>query len=171
MNQAQRRGSMKVFRVLLALAVSAAAQTSSRPRLFITPMQGHLDGFIAAEIIKQHIPVEVVTEPSDADIVLTGATLEHDQILHPFVGLFGSWIFWREATVKDRTEGNLRLLDVKAKRMIWAGEAGDRHLLFDEWRRGGSRKVAERLVARLARNVRFESITPATPNGYHLAKP
>jgi hypothetical protein len=30
--------------------------------------------------------------------------------------------------------------------MIWAGEAGDRSLLFTGYRRGGERKVADRLV-------------------------
>jgi hypothetical protein len=33
--------------------------------------------------------------------------------------------------------------------MIWAGEAGDRSLMFSSFRRGGQRKVADRIVSKM----------------------
>jgi hypothetical protein len=50
---------------------------------------------------------------------------------------------------KDKNEGNVRLLSVKDKRMVWAGEAGDRSLWWGNWTRGGQRKLADRIVHRM----------------------
>ena len=50
---------------------------------------------------------------------------------------------------KDKNEGNVRLLSVKDRTMVWAGEASDRSLLWGGLRRGGERKVADRIVKRM----------------------
>jgi hypothetical protein len=39
-------------------------------RLFISPMEGKLDGFIAAEFVKQHLPAHIVLDDKDVDLVL-----------------------------------------------------------------------------------------------------
>lgn len=114
-------------------------------KVFIVSMDGDLDGFIAAEIIKQKLPVLVVTDEKDADYVLTGASIKADD--HWYNAVWGG---------KDKNEGNFRLLDVKEKRMVWAGEAGDRHLNFSAWRRGGERKVADRIVQKMKHDLFFE---------------
>jgi hypothetical protein len=121
---------------VLALSVSASGQIVPKgSKVFIAPMQGDLDGFIASEIIKKKLPLIVVTEDKDADYILTGASLKADDRWYNTV--FGG---------KDKNEGNVRLLDVKSKQMIWAGEAGDRSLWASGWRRGGERKIADRIV-------------------------
>jgi hypothetical protein len=102
---------------------------------FISPMDGNLDGFISSEIIKQKIPVIIVTDEKDADFVLAGASVKADDKWYNVV--FGG---------KDKNEGNVRLLSVKDKTMVWAGEAGDRSLIWGGFRRGGERKVADRIV-------------------------
>src|SRR5579864_511228 len=114
-------------------------------KIFIAPMEGDLDGFIAAEIIKQKVPVAVVTDEKDADYILTGASIKADD--HWYNAVWGG---------KDKNEGNVRLLDVKEKRMVWAGEAGDRHLNFTAFRRGGERKVADRIVQKMKHDLFFE---------------
>jgi len=86
---------------------------------FISPMDGNLDGFISSEIIKQKIPVVIVTDEKDADFVLAGASVKADDRWYNVV--FGG---------KDKNEGNVRLLSVKDKTMVWAGEAGDRSLIW-----------------------------------------
>jgi hypothetical protein len=105
---------------------------------FISPMDGNLDGFISSEIIKQKIPVVIVTDEKDADFVLAGASVKADDRWYNAV--FGG---------KDKNEGNVRLLSVKDKTMVWAGEAGDRSLIWGGFRRGGERKVADRIVKRM----------------------
>jgi hypothetical protein len=109
---------------------------------FISPMEGNLDGFISSEIIKQKIPVIVVTDEKDADFVLAGASVKADDKWYHVV--FGG---------KDKNEGNVRLLNVKDRTMVWAGEAGDRSLFWGSFRRGGERKVADRIVKHMKNDL------------------
>lgn len=143
----------------LLLAGIAWGQT----QLYISPMEGSLDGFIAAEIIKQRIPVTVVVEESNADLILVGKSIKADD----------KWYAIAFGSAKDKNEGNLRIIDPKTKTMVWAGEAGDRSLVYGMYKRGGQRKVAERLVKRMKeeyfRSGSFDRTT--APSGYHLAKP
>jgi hypothetical protein len=128
--------------VILSLSISGfAKKTGPVPRgakIFIASMEGSLNGFIAAEIIKQKVPVTVVTEEKDADFVLSGASLQEDS--HWYNVVFGG---------KDKNEGNVRLLSVKDKTMVWAGEAGDRSLWWGSLKRGGQRKIADRIVHKM----------------------
>src|SRR5579862_5186820 len=81
------------------------AENTGGAKLFIAPMDGGLDGFIATEVVKQKIPVSVVTDEKDADYVLVGASLKADD--HWYNTVFGG---------KDKNEGNVRVLEVKTKR-------------------------------------------------------
>jgi hypothetical protein len=133
------------FATLLLLSAAVAAERKLVPsgsKLFITPMESGLDGFIAAEIIKKKLPVKVVTAEADADYVLVGTSVKADDKWYHVA--FGG---------KDKNEGSVRLLDVKSKEMIWAGEAGDRSLFFSGIRRGGQRKVADRIVNDMKHNL------------------
>lgn len=112
-------------------------------RVYITHMAGDLDGYIAAELVKQRIPVTVVTEESNADFVLVGESTAEDD--HWYDVAFGGF--------RDRHIGNMRLVDARSKTMVWAGEAGDRSLLFSAFRRGGQRKVAERIVEQMRKKL------------------
>lgn len=107
-------------------------------KIFIAPMENGLDGFLAPEIIKKHLPVRVVTQEQDADYILTGASLKADD--HWYNTVFGG---------KDKNEGNVRLLDVKTKQLVWAAEAGDRSLWWGGLKRGGERKVADRIISQM----------------------
>jgi hypothetical protein len=112
-------------------------------RMFISPMQGNLDGFIAAEVIKQHVPILVVTDERDAQFVLTGLSLHEDD----------RWYHIAFGTFKDRNEGNVRLLNMQSGTMAWAGEAGDRSLIYGGLRRGGQRKIAQRIVDHMRKDL------------------
>lgn len=110
-------------------------------KIYIAPMQGELDGFIAPEIVKQKLPIKVVLEEKDADFVLAGASIKADDKWYHVA--FGG---------KDKNEGNVRLLNVREKSMIWAGEAGDRSLIYGGFKRGGERKIAERIVRQMKKD-------------------
>lgn len=107
-------------------------------KLYIAPMEGNLHPFIAAEILKKKLPLVVVTEDKDADFILTGASIRGDD--RWFHTVFGG---------KDKNEGSVQLISVKDKTMVWAGEAGDRSLMWGGFRRGGQRKVADRIVSKM----------------------
>ncbi len=109
----------RAFRIAVSTALIGACfaarhaqRVPSSSKIFIAAMENGLDGFIAPEIIKQRLPIHVVTQESDADYVLAGGSLKADD--HWYNTVFGG---------KDKNEGNVRLLDVKNKEMIWAGEA------------------------------------------------
>lgn len=105
-----------VSAVVLASLAVAAEKSGPVPRgskVFIAPMESGLDGFIAPEFIKKKLPLVIVTDEKDADYVLSGASMREDDKWYNIV--FGG---------KDKNKGNVRLLDVKTKTMVWAGEAG-----------------------------------------------
>jgi hypothetical protein len=101
-------------------------------------MEGNLNGFLAPEIVKKKLPLVVVMDEKDADFILTGASIKADDKWYNTV--FGG---------KDKNEGNVQLISVKDRQMVWAGEAGDRSMLWGGLRRGGQRKVADRIVKKM----------------------
>ena len=125
-----------------APAPSGAPVPLSGSKIFIAPMENGLDGFITAEIIKQRLPLNIVTEESMSDFVMAGASQKQDD--HWYNTVFGG---------KDKNEGNVRILNGRTKQMVWAGEAGDRSMWFGGLKRGGQRKVAERIVAKLKKDL------------------
>ena len=137
----------KLFAVtLLAITMCGAAvgqtKIANGSKLFIAPMDGGLDGFIAAEVMKQKLPVIVVSDEKTADYILTGASIKADDKWYNTV--FGG---------KDKNEGNVKLLSVKEKTLMWAGEAGDRSLMWGGFRRGGERKVAGRIIKNMKHDL------------------
>lgn len=143
---------MKKLTLLLSLLIisvfAASAQDKKKEapkptipagsKIFISPMEGGLNSFLATEIIKQKLPITIVTEDKDADYVMVGASIKADD----------KW-YHTVFNGKDKNEGSVQILSVKEKILVWAGEAGDRSLLFSEFRRGGQRKVADRIVKKM----------------------
>jgi TolB-like protein len=123
----------------LAYAASPQSLIPSGSRIFVTPMDRNLDAFIIAEIQKQDVPVKVVLKQEDAQYVLTG-----------FSQATGSnWADEVAGTIfggKDKYEASIKMVSADGKTLVWAGEAGDRSLVFGAFHRGGQRKVAERIV-------------------------
>jgi hypothetical protein len=132
--------------ILCFLAVGAYGKSDSKvptgSKLFISQMDGGLDGFVAAEILKKKLPITVVTDEKDAEFVLTGGSQKADD--HWYNTVFNG---------KDKNEGNVRLLNVKDKTLVWAGEAGDRSLWWGSLKRGGERKVADRIVSKMKHDL------------------
>jgi hypothetical protein len=124
----------------------APAGTAVRPRsgsrVFIAPMEGNLHGFLATEIVKKKIPVALVTDEKDADFIITGASLAGDNKWYNSV--FGG---------RDKNEGNVQMVSVAARQVVWAGEAGDRSLWWGNLRRGGQRKVADRIASKMRKEL------------------
>jgi hypothetical protein len=105
-------------------------------------MEGNLQGFIAPEILKKRIPLVLVTDEKDAEFILTGVSIKGDD--HWYNAVWGG---------KDKNEGNVQLISVKDKQIVWAGEAGDRSLLWGGFKRGGQRKVADRIAQQMKKDL------------------
>lgn len=110
--------------------------------VYIAPMMGNLDGFLASEFQKQKIPLTILVEETGADYILTGVSLPEDNRWYHIV--FGG---------KDKNEASVRLISVAERRLVWAGEAGDRSLWAGSWKRGGQRKLADRIIHRMKRDI------------------
>lgn len=140
-------GLNKLFSIFALLAVTCAiaygqTKVPSGSKIYIVEMKGELHTFLTAEILKAKLPVTVITEEKDADFILVGASLKADD--RWFHTVFGG---------KDKNEGSAQLVSVKDKAVAWAGEAGDRSLWAGGWKRGGQRKVAERLVKQMKKDL------------------
>src|SRR5262245_24855386 len=133
---------MRYLLAVLALLALASTQAvgqnkSEKPsldgaKIFIEPMQGDLHPFIAAEIVKKKLPFVIVMERKNADYILAGSFTKGDD---------------------NKNQGSVQLLNVKDKTLVWAGEAGDRSMFFSGWSRGGQRKVADRILNKMNRDI------------------
>lgn len=143
------------MRTLLAvLAVSAVSATAQEPNLksihkiYIDKLPNDLDQYLRAEFFKQMKgKVTIVLEEKDADGILTGVSEEEKGT--------GAKITGRYLGLHDIATGSLSLVDRNRKQIMWSDEAGDRSLLFNIARRGGERKVAERLVGKLKKAMGY----------------
>ena len=112
--------------------------------VYIEEMEGDLDGYIRAEFIKKKVPLKVVLDIEAAAFVLTGsATEEGNRSWHE------GWLTME----KDHNIGNAMLVRKETSELLWAGEAGDRSWFWGALKRGGPRKVAERLVDNLKNHI------------------
>jgi hypothetical protein len=76
MKQTALLAALPAFAVsLFGQAAPRVAINTEMPRVFIAPMEGRINGFIAAEIIKQRLPLRIVINEKDADLLLTGMSV------------------------------------------------------------------------------------------------
>lgn len=131
--------------LFLALPMSMAGQTPTLgqvKKLFIEKLPNDLDQYLKAEIFKQAKGrLTIVLDKADSDGILTGVSEQEAGALKQVTG--------RYLGLHDTATGSLSLLDKTGKTILWADEAGDRSLMFGVMRRGGERKVAERLVKKM----------------------
>jgi hypothetical protein len=125
-----------------ALAQDSAPSLRAIKRIYVDKMDNDLDQYIRAEIQKKfHGDVTVVLKPEAADAILAGVS-EHQNGTRAAVT--GRWL-----GLHDTATGSVSLLDKTGTNVLWSSEAGDRSMFFGTWRRGGPRKVADRLVGNL----------------------
>lgn len=133
----------------LGLCLTYAAQAANLHdirRIYIAPIANDLDQYLRAEFFKQTKgKITVVLEEKDADAILTGISEEEKGT--------GAKITGRYLGLHDIATGTLSLLSRDRKEILWSDEAGDRSLLFGAFKRGGERKVAERLVGKLKKEL------------------
>ena len=138
---------MRILAVALFLCGALAfAQTPTDLRsihkIFIDKLPNDLDQYLRAEFSKQMKgQVTVVLDEKDADGILTGVSEEEKGT--------GAKITGRYLGLHDLATASLSLISKDRKSILWSDEAGDRSLMFGVMRRGGERKVAQRLVKKL----------------------
>jgi hypothetical protein len=125
-----------------ALAQDGAPPLRSIRRIYVDKMDNDLDQYIRAEIQKKFAgSIIVVLRPEAADAILAGVSEHQNGTRAAVTG--------RYFRLHDTATGSVSLLDKSGTTVLWSSEAGDRSILFGSMKRGGPRKVADRLVANL----------------------
>jgi hypothetical protein len=142
---------MKALFVTLVFAFAALGQDvislQSVKKVYIEKMPNDLDQYLRAEISKQFKgSLTVVLDKNDADAILTGIDEEKTGT--------GAQITGRYLGLHDNATGTISLIDKAGKTILWTDEAGDRSLFLGAMKRGGQRKVADRLVGKLKKAMR-----------------
>lgn len=123
------------------LAINAFAQTS-RPKVFVAPMNEGFDSFVTAALVENKVPVVITTVETEAEFIITG-----DSVKNP-----SKWYDTVFGVEKDRNQGSIKLLKVADKSIAWAGSAGDKSVFFPALKSGGKTKVANRLARKLKKD-------------------
>ncbi|MDP7134483.1 MAG: hypothetical protein QF437_28570, partial [Planctomycetota bacterium] len=109
---------------------------------------GDMDKFLAAEIIKQKLPIRVSLSEEKADYIIVGNSIKKDgsnKWYHYFSGTAG---------LKDSVQASISLVEKKTESVVWAGNAGDRAIWWGALARGGERKASLRLVKALKKALK-----------------
>jgi hypothetical protein len=133
---------MKRFGLFLFCAAALLAQGSAIRNVYVLPMTGGLDQFLAARITSEHA-MQVVADPKAADAVLTdhlGASFE--QQLDQLMGQTkdkdsGPHPAFRASSVN----GTVFLVDAKSRRVLWSD--------YEKPSRATPARQAERIVKKL----------------------
>lgn len=119
-----------------------AVSLRSIRKIYVDKMDNDLDQYLRAEIQKKFKnDLTVVLKPEDADAIMAGVS-DHQNGTRAAVT--GRWL-----GLHDTATGSVSLLDKSGTTVLWSGEAGDRSLMFGVMKRGGPRKVADRLINNL----------------------
>ena len=115
--------------------------------IYIEPMPADLDQYIRAEITKQMKGrLSVVLKQEYADAIMTGVGAHDKGVTNRITG--------RYLGLHDTATGSISVIDKEGKMVLWSSEAGDRSIWWGALKRGGPRKVADRLVHNLKRAMR-----------------
>jgi hypothetical protein len=119
-----------------------AASLKSIKKIYVDKMDNDLDQYIRAEIQKKFKgQIVIVLNQEAADAILAGVSEHQSGTKAAITG--------RYFGLHDTATGSISLLDKSGKTVLWSGEAGDRSVMFGSMKRGGPRKVADRLVTNL----------------------
>ena len=144
--------SRKLLTTVVALASLAFAQAvvdlRSVHKVYIDKLPNDLDQYLRAEFSKQMSgEVTVVLDEKDADGIITGVSEEEKGT--------GAKITGRYLGLHDIATASLSMVDKERKVILWSDEAGDRSLVLGVMKRGGERKVAQRLVKKLKKAMGY----------------
>ncbi len=116
-------------------------------KIYIARMTGGLEEFIATEIIKHKLPIELVDNQIRADYIIFGSSEKTGKQWYSSA---------MRGVINNKNEGSIQIFGVKDKVVVWSGRSGDRSLNRGMLGHGGKRKVAERIVEKMQRDLFHE---------------
>jgi len=118
-----------VLTALLGVTCLAQAPTLSNIRkIYVEPMENHLDQYLTSEISRQfHGSLQILTSASEAEAVLKGVNLG----------------------AQTTNKATVNLTDRTGKVVLWSGSAGDRENKFLDVKHGGLQTIVAHLIRSL----------------------
>jgi chemotaxis protein CheY-P-specific phosphatase CheC len=114
------------------LSAQATIALVNVKKVYIEPMENHLDQYLSSEISRQFRgSLEIVTDASGADAILKGVNLG----------------------AQNTTKATVNLVDPSGKVVLWSGTAGDREGKFVDLKHGGLQTVAAHLIKNLKKSM------------------
>lgn len=111
-----------------AASLAQAPTLSNLHKIYVEPMENHLDQYLTSEISRQfHGSLQIVTSAAEADAILKGINIG------------------AQATNK----ATVNLVDTSGKVVLWSGTAADREGKFLDVKHGGLQTVAGHLIHQL----------------------
>ena len=105
-------------------------------RLYVAPMEWSLDRFVAAEIRKQGLAVQVVGRLEEADFVMTG-----------FYQSLGSHMISPGHYIQ------VKIVAADGGKQVWGAEVNDYAVFFGRLRRHGPGRAAEAIAKKLRNDM------------------
>jgi hypothetical protein len=134
--------TLALFGLGLTLAVVCEAKQPLRAnmvpdaKLYVAPMEWNLDRFVAAEIVRQGLPVQLVTSEDQADFVMTS-----------FYQQLGSHLIAPGHYIQ------VRIVATGNGMPVWAEDVNDFAVFFGRLRRHGPGKAAHSIVRKLRNDL------------------
>jgi hypothetical protein len=117
--------------VVLSPSFSAAQSVvalGNVKKIYIEPMENHLDQYLSSEISRQFKgSLEVLTSAAGAEAILKGVNLG----------------------AQNTSKATVNLVDPSGKVVLWSGTAGDREGKFGDLKHGGLQAIAGHLIKSL----------------------
>ena len=130
-----------VFVLAAATAMTTFGQTAAVRKVYILPMAGGFDQFLAEQLTREHV-MQVVADPKTADAVLT------DRLGEPFEKTLAK-IHPRD---EDAAETHPGFHSSTAAGMIFLVDLKSRNVLWSDFEKPGG--ALNRKAARIAKNLR-----------------
>lgn len=155
---------MKRLPLLVFLAAGAFAQTEGVHTVYVLPMAGGLDQYLAAWLTREHV-MQVVTDPKAADAVLTdrlGDTFEQKMAeIHPpakdkadKTDKTDSSITTHPAFRTSATRGTIFLVDAKSRAVLWSDHEKPPSSVSDKSLNREAERIVKKLQAKPASQAR-----------------
>lgn len=144
-SNSEPRAEVKPVQNVGGIILGERSETPYHARFFVAPMEESFDGLITALMIEKKLPVSIVADENLADFIVVGGTNKGTHKWYDTV--FGS------GYERDRNQGSIRIIRVRDKTVVWGAQKGDRSLWWGALKKGGKRKVAERLVNEMKDNL------------------
>ncbi|MDP9169903.1 MAG: hypothetical protein M3N54_04745 [Acidobacteriota bacterium] len=149
---------MKRFPFVIFLAACGVAQTAGPRSVYILPMAGGFDQYLAEQISRDHV-MQVVTDPKKADAVLTDRLGEAFELniakIHPLDGDSNSDADARPAFRSSGTRGTIFLVDTASRRVLWSD--------YQKMSRATTAGVLNREAQRVTKKLAMFTNPPASP--------